>query len=296
MSLVQHVLALLVLGLRVCITQVWNEEACQSRHGPVLVYNKIPKTGSTTLSTLLQRSSRHGFKAVCNQSMHQYNAFTEQQEREAIKDILTTKPTDRPVAHHQHSRWLDFEKHGYNKPLYLNLMRDPVARHTSRYYFLTQTLPKRHRHSQPLRRQSHLTINECFDLSDECWYSSYLNTLGNLMTAYFCGNHLDCRNGSTHAALERAKHNLRNEYTLVGLNERYHDTLRLLEVLLPDYFEGVVARAASMPHQRESKGYEPLAEHHRLKWRLLIANDIKLYRYTSELFQERVKACLSDSE
>eukprot|EP00045_Choanoeca_perplexa_P008316 m.76854 g.76854 ORF g.76854 m.76854 type:complete len:210 (+) comp14442_c2_seq9:184-813(+) len=152
-------------------------KGCQSEHGPVLVYNKVPKAGSTTMSKLLQSGSRRRFKVALNQSMRQNRPFDATQELQAIKDILA-KRGQIPLAHHQHSRWLDFAKHGYDKPLYINLVREPIARFTSMYYFQTQTMPKgqfvRNPHS-PIRQQRDWTINKCADQPTKCWFSGPSN-------------------------------------------------------------------------------------------------------------------------
>ena len=56
------------------------------------------------------------------------------------------------------------------------------------------------------------------------------------MTQFFCGHSEDCVTPSS-AAYERALWNLERSFAFVGITERFEDSLRVLEHLLPQFFK-----------------------------------------------------------
>lgn len=82
-----------------------------------------------------------------------------------------------------------------------------------------------------------------------------------LQIPFFCGHHAECFVHGSKWALEQAKHNLVNEYFLVGITEELGDFIEMLELSLPRIFNGSVEHfnKSNRSHLRRTKSKtEPL--------------------------------------
>lgn len=71
-----------------------------------------------------------------------------------------------------------------------------------------------------------------------------MNKLGNNTTisfqiAFFCGHDPECDVFNNPAALEIAKNNVEKYYAVVGVLEKWQETLQILESYIPAYFTSV---------------------------------------------------------
>ena len=115
----------------------------------------------------------------------------------------------------------------------------------------------------------HHDINECIQKGEmECLadyggkqysivsasWSIFENAENNLLQAYFCGAGTKCMTAHSHWALQRAKENLVRFYPVVGVLERYKDTLALLESELPLFFKEATIQYKHMHGKRKLLG------------------------------------------
>jgi hypothetical protein len=93
----------------------------------VIIYNRIPKAGSTTIITLLRRLSwANGFNLSMPMPYYDHTAA-----RQAILDAIASG--NRTVV----CNYFNFPEILYGDSIaYVNVMRDPVDRCTSEYYYL----------------------------------------------------------------------------------------------------------------------------------------------------------------
>ena len=61
-----------------------------------------------------------------------------------------------------------------------------------------------------------------------------------LSIPYFCGQDSRCQVIGDKWAMERARENVRRYYSVVGVIEDFHKTLRVLEDKIPFFFGGVI--------------------------------------------------------
>eukprot|EP00057_Strongylocentrotus_purpuratus_P023434 XP_011677908.1 PREDICTED: uronyl 2-sulfotransferase-like [Strongylocentrotus purpuratus] len=126
------------------------------------------------------------------------------------------------------------------KYVFINFIRDPLDRMVSQYYFTRfgddkfTDIEKLHKRTKPK------FTNETFD---DCVIRNRSGCVGDFSLSqqlrHFCGYHPKCRSPSRWA-VEEAKRNM-DKFLLVGITERYGETLQLLEQLLPDFFKGMFA-------------------------------------------------------
>jgi hypothetical protein len=102
------------------------ESYCATQDPQIIVYNRIPKAGSTTIITLLkQLSLANGFHLA--EPMPYYDHV---QARQAILDAIASGNRT-VVCNH-----FNFPEILYGDRIaYVNVMRDPVERCTSEYYY-----------------------------------------------------------------------------------------------------------------------------------------------------------------
>ena len=112
---------------------------------------------------------------------------------------------------------------------YINLIREPLARFVSQYYYKRVGFAKK-RKSDISKVDS---INDCIVNQDPICLKGGSWTL----IPYFCGNDYFCQK-PTKRALNAAMENVRKSYLLVGILEDYDRFLKLGEVLMPRFFKG----------------------------------------------------------
>ena len=160
--------------------------------------------------------------------------YSKIRQKKLIVDVVMKTP--KPAIYYSHFFFVDFNEFGVEKPVYFNMIRDPIDRFVSYYYFRRfgdmQYVNKNRNHSWIIPDE--MSINDCIiERREECTNDNILSETIN----YFCGQHPECGH-PTITALQRAKTNVINEYLVVGMTEKFTDLVRVLERLLPKFFDG----------------------------------------------------------
>ncbi|XP_078667762.1 uronyl 2-sulfotransferase-like isoform X1 [Branchiostoma floridae x Branchiostoma belcheri] len=208
-------------------------------HVREVLYNRLPKCGSTSLKALTRRLAKKNhfhFKESNIWDQFQLN----QTGLKAFAEDFYTVPS--PFIYERHVYFVDFEQLGLKSPKYINLVRDPLDRIVSSFHFMrygrkggpnhivTRLFNKYHNETD--RNQ---TFDSCvLNRSKECWGPRV-----NLMTHFFCGQDPVCRDPESIKALDKAKENIRRHYLVVGLLEDFNGFLKVLSKILPQFYRGV---------------------------------------------------------
>lgn len=251
----------------------------------VIIYNRVPKTGSTSfVGIAYDLCKRNNFKVLhINITANRHIMSLNNQYKFAQN--VTTWHDVKPALYHGHMAFLNFERLGTSsKPLFINLIRKPLDRLVSYYYFL--------RYGDNFRphliRKKHgdkMTFDECVEKSQpDCDPNNMW-----LQVPFFCGHAAECWKPGNHWALEQAKHNLVNHYLLVGVTEEMQDFITVLEATLPRFFKGAteyyLSSNKSHLRQTSSKVDPSLKTVERIQQSTVWKMENELYEFALEHFK-----------
>ncbi|KAI4801975.1 hypothetical protein KUCAC02_019839 [Chaenocephalus aceratus] len=223
------------------IRQYLGESTFLEDHGPPapnvlpfpsqVVYNRVGKCGSRTVVILLRLlAEKHQFNLVSS-DIHNKTRITKHEQVDLMKNISSIP---QPFLYTRHVHFLNFTRFRIEQPVYINIIRDPISRFLSNYFFRRfgdWRGEQNHLIRTPGMKddERYLDINVCI-LEN---YPECSNPRVFYIIPYFCGQHPRCREPGVWA-LERAKQNVQENYLLVGILEELEDVL-LLIYKSPDY-------------------------------------------------------------
>jgi len=250
------------------------EERFYENQPSFLIYNRIPKCGSTTLLKLVKRlSARNNFDYIPSKIYNKERLAAEKLD-EFFKFVKTRIDSGNVTFFNRHLFYTDMSALGPDVA-YINLMREPVARFISGFYYLrAEEKKKEDSRIRTVGLPWTLWINkslsvcvrnvsdpECSDFSNKrlhSWAGSWSRRFPTAM-GYLCGNSENCEDATDIAARETAIDNIDNKFAVVGDSDNYEVTLAVLEHKLPRFFTGAVKEYQIM--KREGVGVENQVGH-----------------------------------
>uniref|UniRef100_A0A672QQM0 Uronyl 2-sulfotransferase n=1 Tax=Sinocyclocheilus grahami TaxID=75366 RepID=A0A672QQM0_SINGR len=230
------------------IRQYLGESTFVDDHGPPtprelpfpsqMIYNRVGKCGSRTVVLLLRiLAEKHQFNLVSS-DIHNKTRLTKHEQGDLMRNISTIP---QPFLYTRHVHFLNFTRFRLEQPVYINIIRDPINRFLSNYFFRRfgdWRGEQNHLVRTPQMKddERYLDINVCIMEN----YPECSNPRLFYIVPYFCGQHPQCREPDVWA-VERAKQNVIENFLLVGILEELEDVLLLLERLLPHYFSDVLS-------------------------------------------------------
>ncbi|XP_067900603.1 uronyl 2-sulfotransferase a isoform X1 [Heterodontus francisci] len=216
-----------------------------------LVYNRVGKCGSRTVVQLLRVLTERNHFNLINSDIHNKTRLNRNEQMELINNISLG---EKPYLYTRHVHFLNFTRFGLEQPVYINIIRDPISRFVSNYFFRRfgdWRSEQNHQIRTPGMKdeERYLDINDCI-LEN---YPECNNPRVFYIIPYFCGQHPKCRDPGEWA-LQRAKKNMNENYLLVGILEELEDVLLLLERLLPHYFKDASAVYHSAEYRKLGNG------------------------------------------
>jgi len=160
----------------------------------------------------------------------------------------------RPALVHGHFAFIYPTLSTQRPPIYINMIRRPLARLVSYWYFLRQPdTYNKDRQKVSKYVGSTETFDECVKkhgkgcAPEDLW----------VQIPYFCGHHADCWKPGNAWALQQARENVVRHYLLVGVTEEMGAFLTVLQQALPGLIQGeaglLEAQAASPLRQTYNK-------------------------------------------
>ena len=253
------------------------------RDPTVLIYNRVPKAGSSSMTSLINKlSSKHKFKMLgwFDLPSHDFDAV-----QAAVQDALA-KGEKTVIAQHFH-----FPEIIHEDVAYINVLREPVSRCTSQYYYLRYGDRREEDRKKVLDRYGDQTIDECIQSGD---YGTCFNCDGWKQSLFFCGpDGGECGDKSPEEVLDRAMHVIDDHY-VVGVIEDFEGTVAVMEHVFPSFFEGGSELLKKVKPQRVTQGskeYVPPSNASVAVIKTILDQDEQLYSYVTETLNA-YKNCL----
>jgi hypothetical protein len=237
-----------------------------SHKDETVIFLHIPKTAGTTLHNIIGRQYRasemHTMLLEVPESIKQFLALSEA-ERGQFKMIR---------GH------MGYGLHKFiPRPCqYFTILRNPVARAISIYYYIKRT-PSHFLYN--IFKEENLTLKDYVE-------SGYSNMVDDGQTRMLAGGDGNILEGvCTPEMFEQAKENLHRSFVLVGLTERFDESLLLLGHQF-GWRKPFYRRKNVSPHRLEKEALEP-----KILEAILAMNqyDLALYEYAQSLFEEQIE-------
>lgn len=206
----------------------------------LIMFHALPKCGSRTLLTLAKMGEEfaNGLLTVdANLTVLPRDMFYDEDfAREYILRHL--ERLSKPLFVYTHARFVDLRK-SLGKTRYVGLIRDPLSRLVSSYYYRrnrdgTELTEKEKLWRSTLTNLSNKTFDECVQHNgtDCTGPFSMISTI-----AHFCGPDKRCSTNKTWA-LGRAKRNVVHYYDVIGIMEDYTSFVQVVEAKFSPAFSG----------------------------------------------------------
>ncbi|XP_052843961.1 heparan sulfate 2-O-sulfotransferase pipe isoform X4 [Drosophila gunungcola] len=215
-----------------------------------IFFNRITKTGSEKMMELLKiLAKRNNFQA--RRDVEGFYEVVVMHDAYA-KNFIRTEVLNcsRANTYTKHVAFLDFSHLDEPWPIYINLVRDPIERLVSWFYYARAPwylAERRETFGDAVQMPSiewlKKDFNRCIEERDpECVYEQM--ETGNLgdhrrQSLFLCGQNMKvCMSFNSHEAMQRAKRNVEEHYAVVGTWEDTNVTLSVLEGYIPRFFTG----------------------------------------------------------
>mmetsp|Transcript_21078 Transcript_21078/g.55043 ORF Transcript_21078/g.55043 Transcript_21078/m.55043 type:complete len:360 (-) Transcript_21078:124-1203(-) len=267
---------------------------------PLVYYNRVPKAGSTTVKTLIYRlRKQNGYL----QKAAPPDMYFDHPGRGANEDAVVAlfdaaRRAGKPAIYDVHSHFIDFimspEKRErlageVSDVHYINVLRNPVERYRSHWYFQTDPVSFRPEKAAVNLQRARLkdaktgcgcadiSFNECIEQAhvkgcDKLWEQGNpehnplnLSRRAGSQVQFFLSDQdceayfaVSCKPGFAAPFVIKAMAHM-EEYTVIGLTERMKETVELLEARLPAIFEGASQLYANMTPARVTRVHPNIA-------------------------------------
>ncbi|XP_050333806.1 heparan sulfate 2-O-sulfotransferase pipe-like [Bactrocera neohumeralis] len=214
----------------------------------VIFFNRCAKVGSESLLELFNKLEDFNNLVIEREGLRRPTK-RQLKKKEQIELAETISGFADGSVYIEHVNWIDFEEYDLPKPIYINLVRDPVERVISWYFYARgaykNAIEYRKDPNKPIRSTQWYKkdFNECVRSGDpECQYVPFTTKdfTGNYkrQTLFFCGHHEDCLPFNSPAAVQMAKEHVERDYAVVGSWEDTNITLTVFEKYIPRFFQG----------------------------------------------------------
>lgn len=200
-----------------------------------IIFNRVGKCGSRSMIAMLRDlAQQNGFNLISSVVYNQTHV-PKLREKHIVSILDQVQP---PYLFQRHIHYVNFKRHMAQEVVYINIIREPIARMVSQYYFA--------RYGDGIlgkaRAKWNRPLEEFNETIDECVKHEHRDCSGHrtfYIIPFFCGNSKRCVTPSKWA-LQRAMYNVQNNFLVVGILEEFDLTLRILETVLPTFFAGAM--------------------------------------------------------
>ena len=212
--------------------------------------------------------SKHNNFTFRGSKVYRKSVLAEEDQMTWVNEIDHYK---KPLIYERHIWFVNFPSFNRDMPLYINLIRTPVERFISWFYY-QQTAgfwpPE----------MCNITMDECIerDLPQCTTYNHEVSSY--ILIPYFCGQEEFCKYPSRRALLQ-AKENVIRYNAVVGTTENYDIFLTVLEHVLPQFFKGIVKKSKRQKRLNKAKNVKTISPENRSRIEKLMSLEYELYDF-----------------
>ena len=218
----------------------------------LIVFNRVPKCGSTSLEAIFRQQAREQHFAFVRATDYVNNSLDTTEQATFAHMLNEASIHGTRTLYDRHVLYVDFAVFGLPPPVYINLLREPLRMQVSAFHYWRQCVCVTHQQFCVAALTTPFTSDDTIataaapivtDAASLCSTSYSMDTLYanvtarptvGLMTRWFCGHGRACGGGRLAPsarvraeALRLALHHLSGRYLWVGILERLEDSLRL---------------------------------------------------------------------
>ncbi|XP_047483949.1 uncharacterized protein LOC125035760 [Penaeus chinensis] len=252
----------------------------------LVIFSAVPKCGSSTTARLFKTlSSLNRFTAMVPQIRIQPRLA--EQQREILLKNLMTHALKVPVAYVRHLFYMDNVKLGFPQVSWMAIVRDPVERLISQFYYIR--IESRYDNikllegRKPTQEFLNMTLDECVPAKDtRCWYRQGTHQM--LQLSFFCGQETFCQLVGNRKALQLAKYHAETRYTAVGILEELPLSYKVFQHYLPLFFARATTLEEGTGNMRWNSQDEKPAVSERTKnlMRSYLKEDLEFYHFLKQ--------------
>ncbi|KAK2153692.1 hypothetical protein LSH36_289g03027 [Paralvinella palmiformis] len=252
----------------------------------VIIYNRVPKCASTSMRLVMKALSKVNKYNIHSSRIYSQESLNDTGQKLFVEQIKSLR---RPLLFVRHIFFVDFTRHNFTQPTYINMIRDPLERLISDYYF------KRY------------NVGYLFPMSSEdrdrkytdCVQDNYTECVGDSpkgyfrIIPYFCGQDPYCFIPSDRS-LVQAKQNVENHFLVVGVIDYVREFLEVLEKVAPRYFRSAPLvyeiGGDRYKHMARTKKKDQLSSRTVEIMKTKLRHDYDFYRFIRNRFINQYKA------
>lgn len=167
-----------------------------------IFFTRCAKVGSESLLEFMEHLEKiNDFKV--DQTGLKKKSFRQLQSKGQSERAIYLYNQPPGTVYIEHTSWIDFNENNLPKPIFINLVRDPVERMISWYYYIRNSYLNavyyRRNPNAPIKPTAWFkkSFNDCVRTGDpECQYTplSVHDHVGNYkrQSLFFCGHNNDC--------------------------------------------------------------------------------------------------------
>ncbi|TRY76717.1 hypothetical protein TCAL_07928, partial [Tigriopus californicus] len=207
-----------------------------------LVFARVPKTGSSTIAFLMEEIFRR--TNVNIMSNPRFRWISTQKDQEFFVKGYFSRPNEKE-AFLAHIRFIDFRAFNGTPPIWISQVRDPLERFISRYNYVRrrerpdyQTLLKK-RGVLEAEKWRNMSLDYCVSQGlPECYLKPGQEYEPSPIT-YLCGYDPECSRHGSRWALEKAKANVLEHFSMVCVLEDIQQSLKIMERNVPQLLRDI---------------------------------------------------------
>jgi len=259
----------------------------RSQDAGILVYNRVPKCGSSTIVQIMKTLGKNKKFAVKSSRNYREHFLSDSKQRELLSFLKKEK---KPFFYDRHFYFFNMTSLGEKVNL-INMVRNPMERIVSNFYFVRN--PSRWRGRETAPKQSWFTksFSDCVKNNDtECLVAKGERSQ-EFQMRYFC----ECeRPGMTEREMMlEAMETLEKEYSVVGVMERFNDSLLVMEKYLPGWFSGSLSALSRVSPSLTNRNPHPTFSHLSPKTQETLISrlgyDIEFYHFVIQRLEAQLR-------